>query len=554
MVGGRCAAEEEGVRGSEEEEEEDVATYEERQFEQRTVVPASLDVLASWDRPAPLDANGIPITLSRLHNAPGYGNAVLFDLFAAVGRAAGKEAVGPFSDLWGLTHAGDTYVAVCAINGIEILKVGADLSLSHHAFFPSVLAYTCSCRATADAFLCVRQPTGALSRWAVAQALQGNELLVDPVHQTPAGLLTISLATPASPSLSEDASAFDEAHNVFVDVETDHLFVVGVDHMRGADGEPRFRCEGGLEVYDLAQVRSGARLVDSLVLSQCRGDGGLTDAYVHDVKVRTRGGRRYALLSEFVEERVRVIDITTLTSPALPVLATLRAPHAHNADVFWTTEGHALLYATSECRGCPLYVSTYSGDFSRLHLADRMSPRVAGSSAAHSWFHDVHLRHDELTGSTSLWAAAYESGVLQFSLDGEGRAAQPLALGHFETVNDRVIANAGATLPSPMISGTWGIWPAEGLPFVAATDLNAGLFLLRPSTATPTFDATLALRATAKNGDSSSSSLSLSSSPTWLIVIAIVLGVLVVLQCLCLLVAVGGWRHAAGTTRALSLK
>jgi choice-of-anchor B domain-containing protein len=237
------------------------------------------------------------------------------------------------------------------------------------------------------------------------------------------GIQVVSLANPEAPFLAATAAtgSVAHAHTIACDQGTGRLY---------ANGTP-----SGMRVLDAAANPTNPPLV-----------GTYTAEYVHDSFVQN--GRAH--LAEINIGRYRIVSVASL--PSFPVISVTLTPgtFTHNT---WANENDTLCATTDESAG---------GDVTLYDITNPAAPvKQARISPFGATAHNVYL-HDGIA-----YVSTYTAGFTYWDI---ANPAAPIYLGRYDTS-----PNEGSAW-----SGNWSVYPFTASGLVYASDINYGLFILRP--------------------------------------------------------------------------
>lgn len=240
---------------------------------------------------------------------------------------------------------------------------------------------------------------------------------------------------------------FGNAHNIAVNVDSGFAYAVG--STSGA-----FPYNGGLHIIDLGDP-----------LDPRRAGGFSADGYTHDVQcVNYQGpdqayaGREVCLASN--EDTLTIVDVTVKSGPSLVSRATY--PFAAYTHQGWLSEDQRYFFMNDEAD------EQQTGSRTRTliwDVSDLDNPRLAASYFAPSPAAD----HNNYVLGGFLFQSNYTSGLRVLDIS---RPHSPLEAGYFDT-------QPGSD--APVFQGTWSNFPYFPGGIVALSDINGGLFLLRPT-------------------------------------------------------------------------
>ncbi|MDX1908072.1 MAG: choice-of-anchor B family protein [Bacteroidia bacterium] len=247
-------------------------------------------------------------------------------------------------------------------------------------------------------------------------------------NETGNGLLIVDLAGLPDTVVYKDT--------VLSDIQTSHtLFIAdGFLYLAGPD-----QYNGGSAIFSLQDP-----WIPVFV-------GAYTDRYVHDQYVR--GNRGY--MAEILNGSMTILDLTDKTQPLVIGYVDYYNAFTHNT---WLNDAGTVCYTTDELPEAYIIAwdITDPGNITEL---DRIRSSVSAGTAIP---HNVHVLNDFLV------SAYYRDGVQ--IVDG-ARPHNLIETGYYDT-NART---------GPGFNGVWGVYPYLPSGLILASDIENGLFVLRPS-------------------------------------------------------------------------
>ncbi|HLU38495.1 MAG TPA: choice-of-anchor B family protein [Planctomycetota bacterium] len=243
------------------------------------------------------------------------------------------------------------------------------------------------------------------------------------------GMQVIDLHNPAAPQLvgTHTVAGWANTHTIAVDAKEGKLYCCGTNL--------------GMLVFDVAANPTAPPLVASF-----------TGFYVHDAHVQDG----YAHLCDIYGHRYFIADVSNL--PTITVVGSAAAPGRrffHNA---WATRDNDYAVGTSEAAGGPLSVWDI-----RIKAAPILIAQVHPAPA-------TAVIHLAIERERVVHVAYYTEGYMAFDLSDP---AQPVVVGNYDTYPG---ASSG-------FNGAWGVYPLREDGVVYISDMQSGLFVLRPASA-----------------------------------------------------------------------
>ena len=359
-----------------------------------------------------------------------------------------------FNDIWGWTDpvTGVEYALLARHDGVVFF----DLSDPENPSFVGMLPMT---------------PGSRANSWRDVKVVNDHAVIVAD-FVGPHGMQVFDLSqlrdvtdAPATFEPTALYDAFGPAHNVVVNDETDHVYIVGI---QGAQQAPSgFACDAGPHIVDMsdpAQPRFAGCYNSSV-------RGSTTSHYTHDAQcVRYSGpdarhqGKDICFSSDENDGA-----ITDVTDPASPVeLGVFGYPNTHYAHQAWLTEDHRYLFANDEMdEYYRLSPSTRTLIFDVQELDD---PVFVGNwyGPSKATDHNLYVHEDK------LYEANYTAGlrVMDISYDGD------LSL---DAIREVAYFDVHPQSDEPGFFGAWSSYPFFESGIIVVSSMEDGLFVLASS-------------------------------------------------------------------------
>lgn len=371
---------------------------------------------------------------------------------------------GDLSDIWGWAAAdGTEYALVGTFNGTVFVRINTDGSLTHLGMLPASDG-----RAKTDKpqqKLCHDDACGEASPWRDIKVFGDYAYIVSDVsgHGMQIFDLTQLESATGVQTWTETSYVgdFGHAHNIFINEDTGHAFVVG----NGSLGSPN---NGGLYYFDLSNP------LNPPVSREINDDG-----YTHDVQcVDYSGpdtrfqGREICFASN--EDTLTIIDVEDVLSPDVLSKASYSgSQYTHQA---WLSEDQRYIFLNDEMDESATGERTHLRvfDVSNLeapaHVADYLAPTLS-------------IDHNNYVHGDWLYQTNYLAGLRILDVS---NPESPVQAAYFDTKPEQDAAE---------YDGTWSNFRFDS-GRVALSDMSGGLFVVQPTlTAANGNDLALALNA-----------------------------------------------------------
>ena len=227
-----------------------------------------------------------------------------------------------------------------------------------------------------------------------------------------------------------DSIQLEVCHNLYIDEQT------GIAYLAGCNVN-----SGGILMVDVTNP-------DSLVYI-----GALDARYSHDVYVRNDTVYSSDISAGFLS----IMDATDKANPVLLATQTTPFRFTHNA---WLSDNSKVVFTTDERGNAPVAAYDIS-DLSDIKLLDEFRPSATVGRGLIP--HNVHVFDDFLVTSF------YKEGVI---ITDAHKPDNLVEVGNYDTVEGDRVSGFG---------GTWGAYPFLPSGTVLASDVENGLFILKPT-------------------------------------------------------------------------
>ncbi len=243
------------------------------------------------------------------------------------------------------------------------------------------------------------------------------------------GMQVIDLSNPASPLLvgTHTVAGWNYTHTILVDDGTGKIYCCGTNL--------------GMLVFDVAANPTQPPLVTSFI-----------NFYVHDGHVQDG----YAYLCDIFGHRFFVADVSNL--PAITVLGSALAPGRRFFHNVRATRDNDYAVGTSEASGGPM--SVWDVRIKSLPILVAQIHPAPATAAIH-----LVMERDRV-----VHIAYYTEGYVGIDIS---VPTQPVVVGDYDTYPG----------PSSGFNGAWGVFPYLPTGIVYISDMQTGLYVLRPDSA-----------------------------------------------------------------------
>jgi choice-of-anchor B domain-containing protein len=343
---------------------------------------------------------------------------------------------GRTNDIWGWTDplTGIDYAIVGVTNGTAFFELGP------HGH-PSYLG---------------RLPTRTVSSTWRDMKVYGNYVFIvseASAHGMQVFDLTRLRGEPGPPeTFTSDAvyTRFGRSHNIAINEDSGYAYAVGTN-----------TCGGGLHMIDISEPLSPR-------FAGCFS----ADGYTHDAQCVIYHGPDLEFVGSEIcinsnEDTVTVVDVSDKSAPVM----LSRKPYFSSRYTHqgWLTEEHDYFFLDDELdeRDFGIETRTFVWD-----VSDLRAPRITGVHRSDS----TAIDHNQYVVGNHVFQANYRSGIRILRI-GDLSIGELVEVAYFDTspADDK-----------PQFSGTWSVYPYFESGVIVASDINKGLFVLRPDlTAVP---------------------------------------------------------------------
>ncbi len=357
---------------------------------------------------------------------------------------------GGVNDIWGWTGSdGLDYALVGTFNGTVFVRINADGSLTRLGMLPASDGQTTANKAQQKS--CHDEACGGGSSWRDIKVHNNYAYIISEAAGHGMQIFDLTqLVGATSQSWGETAYVgdFGHAHNIFINEDTGHAFVVG----NGPVGSTN---NGGLYYFDLSNPLNppASREIND-------------DGYTHDVQcVDYSGpdtgfqGREICFASN--EDTLTIIDVEDVNAPDVLSKASYSgSQYTHQA---WLSEDQRYIFLNDELDEAAtggrthLRVFDVSNLAAPAHVADYLAPTLA-------------IDHNNYTHGDWLYQTNYLAG---FRILDVSDPENPVQAAYFDTKPGQ---------DSAAFDGTWSNFRFDS-GRVALSDMSGGLFVVQPTLA-----------------------------------------------------------------------
>ncbi len=269
--------------------------------------------------------------------------------------------------------------------------------------------------------------------YAVSEGLSNEGLVIFDLCSISEGIIN---------QVYQENTDFGKAHNIFIDATTEILYVVGSNTK-----------SDGLIIYDLGENPSQPILI---------GKKTLTGGYVHDIFVKDN--------LAFCSHGYKGLYIYDVSNPNTPLLKANLNTNGYNHSSWGLNQDNLLIYAQEIPIGMPLGVLDYSKYLDNdLTTISTFKEPLLSPASTQSTAHNPYV-----VGDYAI-ASYYEDGVVIFDVS---NPLQPERVAYYDTYPSNSTYNG--------YEGCWGVYPFLPSGNILASDINNGLFIIKPNFALST--------------------------------------------------------------------
>ncbi len=245
------------------------------------------------------------------------------------------------------------------------------------------------------------------------------------VSEAHGGMQIVDLTNPAAATKVKTWGSWSGAHNIAADPEAGLVYVCGTG--------------SGTYVVDVATdpVNPAQLFV-------------LGSPYIHDLSVADGVGY-------FMDQNGNNLNVYDTSSPgSLPLLGSGRMPGASVAHASWPSRDGTVCIASNEANGGPISI----WDISNKRMPMLLKTYTAGPSSA--------IPHNPFIRDRVAHISYYTEGYRSLDLSDP---TNPVEVGYYDT----------STFPAGGYNGAWGCYPFQPSGVVYITDIENGLYVLKPA-------------------------------------------------------------------------
>lgn len=364
--------------------------------------------------------------------------------------SAAQLGGGVVNDIWGWTGSdGNDYALVGTFNGTVFVRINADGSLTHLGMLPASDGQTNAEKTQQKS--CHDEVCGGGSSWRDIKVHNDYAYIVSEAAGHGMQIFDLTqLVGATSQDWDETAYVgdFGHAHNIFINEDRGHAFVVGNGPTSSTD-------DGGLYYFDLSNP------VNPPVLTRREIND---DGYTHDVQcVDYSGpdtgfqGREICFASN--EDTLTIIDVEDVNSPDVLSRASYSgSQYTHQA---WLSADQRYIFLNDELD------ESATGERTHLRVFD-VSNLAAPAHVADYFAPTLSIDHNNYVHGDWLYQTNYLAG---FRILDVSNPENPVQAAYFDTKPNQ---------DSAAFDGTWSNFRFDS-GRVALSDISGGLFVVQPT-------------------------------------------------------------------------
>lgn len=239
-------------------------------------------------------------------------------------------------------------------------------------------------------------------------------------------------------------TGFRNSHNIAINEESGFAYAVGTN-----------TCRGGLHMIDIAEPLAPR-------FAGCFS----ADGYTHDAQCVIYHGPDAEFQGSEIcinsnEDTITIVDVSDKSAPVM----LSREPYFSSRYTHqgWLTEEHDYFFLDDELDeySAGIETRTFVWDMSNLRAPKITGVHLAGSTA---------IDHNQYVVGNHIFQANYRAGIRILRI-GDLAIGELVEVAHFDT---------SPADDNPQFSGTWSVYPYFESGVIVASDINKGLFVLRP--------------------------------------------------------------------------
>jgi len=230
---------------------------------------------------------------------------------------------------------------------------------------------------------------------------------------------------------------FSSCHNIFIDEKNGRLYAVGTSR-------------ANIVVLDIMNDPANPTLLANI---------NLTDGYIHDMYVRDH----IAYASHIYKSKLTVYDLSDLNN--LEILGSISGyVDAGLNHSNWLSEDGTIMAMADENHGLAVKIVNTT-DLSDMTVMGTLKSTLEAANATNSIAHNPFI-----IGNNYVVISYYHDGIQIYDISDP---ANPVKAGYYDTQPNNTNYNG--------YKGSWGVYPFFPSKNIIASDINNGLFVIRPT-------------------------------------------------------------------------